>query len=116
MNDAHPGTVTIEFTRLLLCSGRRSNVPTTCFLRAIPEAAIPDPVRTPPVVITAAPPTPLRKPVVPDIPIVVNAAPRPAPITGARSPADNPITSPPPDASKLVNTDSWKANEGTYQE
>lgn len=111
MFDAHPGTVTIELTLLLLCSGRISNVRTTFVLRAIPEAAIPDPVRTPPVVITAAPPTPPRKPAVPDMPIVVNAAPRPAPITGARSPADNPITSPPPGVAKLVNTDSWEENK-----
>jgi hypothetical protein len=44
------------------------------------------------------------------MPIVVNAAPSPAPITGARSPADNPITSPPPGVAKLVNTDSWNAD------
>ena len=100
----------------MLCNGRISNVRTTPVLRAIPEAAIPDPVRTPPVVITAAPPTPPRNPAVPDMPIVVNAAPRPAPITGARSPADNPITSPPPGVAKLVNTNSWKANERINQE
>lgn len=77
-----------------------SNVRTTLVLRAMPLAAMPDPVRTPPVVMTAAPPTPPRNPVVPDMPIVVNAAPRPAPITGASRPADKPITSPPPGNTK----------------
>jgi len=70
-----------------------------------------DPVRTPPVVMTAAPPTPPRNPAVPDMPIVVNAAPRPAPITGASRPADNPITSPPPSKPKKVNIDYSKANK-----
>src|SRR5712672_3372343 len=106
-HETHPGTVIIQLTRLLLCKGRISNVRTTLVLRAIPVAAIPDPVKTPPVVITAAPPTPPRKPAVPDMPIVENAAPRPAPITGASSPADNPITSPPPGRP----TGEWKPVE-----
>src|SRR6266702_253148 len=95
-HEAHPVTVIIQFTRLLLCNGKRSNVLTTLVLRAMPLAAMPDPVRTPPVVMTAAPPAPPRKPAVPDMPIVEKAAPRPAPITGASNPADSPMTSPPP--------------------
>lgn len=97
----HPGTVRIQLTRLLLCNGNISNVRTNCVRLAIPRTAILDPVRTPPVVITAVPPTPARKPAVPVIPIVVKAAPRPAPITGASRPAERPMTRPPPvDAGK----------------
>jgi hypothetical protein len=72
----------MQFTRLLLCNGKIENV----------ACAIPDgdarAVNTPPVVMTAAPPAPARNPVVLDIPMVVNAAPNPAPITGARRSAD----------------------------
>ena len=92
----HPVTVRIQLTRLLLCKGNSSNVRTCCVLRNIPLAAIPDPVRVPAVVMTAAPPAPAKKLVVPVIPTVANAAPRPAPMTGANRPADRPITSPPP--------------------
>ena len=113
-HEAYPGTVIIQFTRLLLCNGKRSNVLTTLVLRAIPLAAMPDPVRMPPVVMTAAPPAPPRKPAVPDMPTVVKAAPRPAPITGASKPADSPMTSPPPVA-LLVYTNHLE-HKGLYQE
>ncbi len=95
-----PGTVMMQFTRLLLCKGRRLNVRTCCVRLIIPRTAMPPPVSTPPVVITAAPPAPARKPVVPVIPMVLNAAPRPTPMTGAKSPADRPITSPPPSVAR----------------
>lgn len=86
----------MQFTLLLLWRGRMSKVRTYCVRLAIPRAAMPDPVKTPPVVITAAPPAPAKNPVVPVMPTVAKAAPRPAPMTGARSPAESPITSPPP--------------------
>jgi hypothetical protein len=95
-NRSYPGTVNMQLTRLLLWRGSTSNVLTFWVRLAIPRAAMPEPVRTPPVVITAAPPAPARKPVVPEMPTVANAAPRPAPMTGAKSPADNPMTRPPP--------------------
>jgi hypothetical protein len=96
--DSHPGTVMMQLTRLWLCRGSSSKVRTTFVRLAIPRPAILEPVTTPPVVIIAAPPAPARNDVVPVTPTVVNAAPRPAPITGARRPAERPITSPPPDA------------------
>lgn len=92
----YPGTVSIQLTRLLLCKGRSSNVLTSRVRFDIPFTAIPDPVRTPPVVMSAVPPTPARKLDVPVMPMVVKAAPRPAPITGASKPADRPMTRPPP--------------------
>src|SRR5258708_15251237 len=101
-HEAHPGTVIIQFTRLLLCNGKRSKVLTTLVLRAMPLAAILDPVRTPPVVIIAAPPAPPRNPAVPEMPTVVKAAPKPPPITGSSKPTDSPITSPPPAAITLI--------------
>jgi hypothetical protein len=63
---------------------------------AIPLPAILAPVKTPVVVIIAAPPAPAKKPVVPEIPTVAKAAPSPAPMTGASKPTDNPMTRPPP--------------------
>jgi len=80
-----------------------SNVLTSRVRFDIPFTAMPDPVRTPPVVMSAVPPTPAKKPVVPVIPIVVKAAPRPAPITGANKPADRPMTKPPPMVWRKVN-------------
>jgi hypothetical protein len=93
---AYPGTVIITFTRLLLCKGKSSNVLTNCVRRAMPRPAMPDPVRTPPVVMMAAPPAPPRNAPVPVTPTVANAVPIPAPITGASRPAERPMTSPPP--------------------
>jgi hypothetical protein len=55
-----------------------------------------EPVRTPPVVITAAPAVPPRNAVVPVMPTVVRAPASPIPITGAKRPAERPMTSPPP--------------------
>jgi hypothetical protein len=69
------------------------------------------PVKTPVVVIMAAPPAPAKKPVVPEIPTVAKAAPSPAPMTGASRPADNPITRPPPNDQLLLFV-----RVGTYQQ
>lgn len=86
----------MQLTRLLLCKGRISKV-RTCLVRlAIPRPAIADPVRTPPVVIAAAPAVPPRNTPVPVIPIAEKAPARPTPITGAKRPADSPSTRPPP--------------------
>lgn len=88
----------MQLTRLLLCKGSNSNVD-TCFVRlAIPFPAIPEPVKTPVVVITAAPPALPRNAEVPLIPIVPSAAPNPAPMTGAKRPAESPMTKPPPES------------------
>jgi hypothetical protein len=62
------------------------------------------PVSTPVVVTIAAPPAPARKPLVPATPIVVKPAASPAPMTGARRPADRPMTSPPPTVAKPMKT------------
>ena len=99
-----PETVTIRLTRLLLCRGRYSNVLTAPVLRSaartpmtLPEAAAPD-------VMMAAPPAPARKLLVPVTPMVVNPAARPAPIMGARSPAERPMTRPPPTVARPIMT------------
>lgn len=100
----------MQFTRLLLCSGSISKVLTSCVRRAMPRAAMLEPVSTPPVVITAAPPAPPRNAVVPVTPIVVKAAPRPAPMTGASRPADSPMTRPPPAACLCLSQPTKAAN------
>jgi hypothetical protein len=87
----------MQLTRLLLCNGRTSNVRTCCVRLCIPRTAIVEPVRTPPVVITTAPAVPPRNAVVPVIPTVVRAPASPIPITGAKRPAERPMTSPPPE-------------------
>ena len=95
----------MQLTLLLLCSGKMSKVRTSWVRRAIPRAAILEPVKMPPVVMTAAPPAPARNPVVPPMPIVVKAAPKPAPMTGASSPAERPMTKPPPTHENCVRCD-----------
>jgi len=80
---------------LLLWSGRISKV-RTCHVRlTIPFTAIPEPVRTSPIVMIAAPLVPPKNAVVPVTPTVVNAPATPSPITGARRPAESPITKSP---------------------
>lgn len=97
----HPGTVMKKLTRLLLCNGWNSNV-LTCLVRlAIALPPMTDPVSVAPDEMMAAPPAPARKPVVPVTPTVVSAAPRPAPMTGARRPAERPITRPPPGEERM---------------
>lgn len=86
----------MQLTLLLLCKGNKSKVRTERLLRAIPRAAMPEPVKVPAVVITAAPPVPARNVEVPDRPMAVKAVPNPAPIIGASKPADSPMTRPPP--------------------
>jgi len=86
-----------QFTRLLLCKGNTSNVRIFLVLFAIPRPAMVPPVSIPPVVIAAAPAVPPKNAPVPVIPIVVNAPARPMPMTGAKRPAERPITRPPPE-------------------
>lgn len=86
----------MQLTLFKLCRGTSSKVLTCRVLRAIPLPAMLEPVSTPPVVITAAPPAPAKNVEVPVTPTVVKAAPSPAPMTGANRPADKPMTKPPP--------------------
>lgn len=58
--------------------------------------ALPAPVNTLPVVITAAPADPTRNVDAPVSPVVLNAVPRPTPMTGANNPTLRPMNSPPP--------------------
>lgn len=85
-----------KLTLLLLCRGRKSKVLTLRVRLAMALPPIDMPVRVAPDEMMAAPPAPARKPLVPVTPTVVRAAPRPAPMTGARRPAERPMTSPPP--------------------
>ena len=95
-------------TRLLLCNGRISNVRTCCVRLFIPLAAMLEPVRTPPVVITTAPAVPPRNADVPVMPTVVRAPASPSPITGAKRPAERPMTNPPPE--KKMNNNVYEEN------
>jgi hypothetical protein len=67
-----------------------------------------EPVRTPPVVITTAPAVPPRNADVPVMPTVVRAPASPSPITGAKRPAERPMTNPPPE--KKMNNVYNKVN------
>ena len=67
----------------------------------MPFTAIPELVRTLPVVMIAAPTVPPNNVVVPATPTVVKAPAKPSPITGARKPSESPITNPPPANYKL---------------
>ena len=58
---------------------------------------MPEPVRTPPVVIITAPAVPPRNADVPVMPTVVRAPASPSPMTGAKRPAERPMTNPPPE-------------------
>lgn len=95
----HPETVTIRFTRLLLFSGRYSNVLTdpVLLLAARPPMRLPDAAAVE--VMMAAPPAPARKPPAAVLPLptmVASPAARPMPMAGASRPADKPMTRPPP--------------------
>jgi hypothetical protein len=85
----------MQLTRLLLCGGRISNVRTFLVRLAIPRPAIADPVRTPPVVMAAAPAVPPKNAPVLVIPTAEKAPAKPTPITGVNRPADRPRTRPP---------------------
>ena len=91
-----PATVTVRLTRLLLCSGRYSNVFTAPVRRSLARTPTVPPVSAPVVPMSAAAPVPARKLDVPATPIDVKPAASPAPMTGARNPALRPMTRPPP--------------------
>lgn len=57
-----------------------------------------------PVVMMAAAPELAKKVPVPETPMVVKPAARPAPIMGARRPADRPMTRPPPTVARPIIT------------
>jgi hypothetical protein len=101
-----PGIVRMQLTRLLLCMGRISNDVTDWVRRAMPLPAILEPVSAPVAVITAAPPALTRMEVPPETPMVANAAPNPTPITGARRPAEIPMTRPPPAKYQVRSADT----------